>query len=906
MRYALILLSCALVLSGETFCLGEPTPPQAQVQPKKPGFFQRLFHRSGSSDSSSPPRTEKAAADLDQDIDRRFYNPYPKNPVAFGESVTKKSTWMFDPPTAPPSAYPPGKPSALDFKISPPYQIGDFFRTLGSWVTFGYWSRPDKQDDVASVHVAFLGIRAWDDLKGKLETNFSLDANTALTKVVPVVGASSQNFVNVSNTALSASGPAVANAPAMTTAPTTPTTLITADPGSVLTPITGITARQTTLGLDPLQQYRTAQALMQNVAMLNSTIANAPHHEDYDAYVVSLQVTLLPHRRNGAYDVYTDITFVDAADSYANQPAQAGHSGKQMMPQPGETAPDKLISSTTPKPPAVPRVIPLLVTDDLEAVSGTRANRRIMQLSAALSAATPQIAGNGTYQNYTDAINKFMGEETNALVTVARLQENIFRVRFGADVQADSKHLGMVPQAHTVHLLLLYPKQAAKTPAATTGTGYYSCDAIAITHMREADTGRLLRRPSYCDVGRSFYDAVKPFVDAHIFTPDLYRRDNLLELSNYVRLNEYQSFQARAETLLHPAINWTMAQQFLPPSQMINSRPGADYRLKNDALVMSLWSSLSQIFGQSVYSTDNIFFEPVKKADPPSPPQFNSAKPTAVEVLLLDDGTQMTGALTDVSGATPANVSSISVWLGVAGGKDNLFARKITPDASSNLILEFDSLSKYGITPPNDMKMTIQIPEKAADSSPQKAAAAKSAAPPAAPNLHTINVKYQLIDPAHKPASTKTKPVQVALLAHLSSSTQTVTTTGGGTGAFSFSVKVDDAGKVDPSKPTVPPAYKNYIVTVKGAGLSTQPPAGILAGDLIDPSVPIDIKVAGDGQFRVFGDTLVTLQLANIEPGNKITISLDPGDPYDKLNQPMGTTDTLEIKVDTAAATSKR
>ena len=166
----------------------------------------------------------------------------------------------------------------------------------------------------------------------------------------------------------------------------------------------------------------------------------------------------------------------------------------------------------------------------------------------------------------------------------------------------------------------------------------------------------------------------------------------------------------------------------------------------------------------------------------------------------------------------------------------------------------------------------------------------------AAPTKTAIEIPIKFQQTKDEPKS-EPKPVKVKLLANLKSSSKTITKMANGTGTYTFSVKVDQDGKLDPNKPNYKPAYKNFIVTVKGAGLSKQPADFIAVGTPIDPSAPITITSTGDGVFKVYGDTLVTLNLQNIEAANKITITLDTGEFFDKNNQPGGDTDSLEVEV---------
>lgn len=857
MRLTLLFLTCALVFPVQPLCHAQ------EAAPPKQSFWKRLFTRSGSTSSSTSPQVRTPA-----ETEVPQYHPYPEMPLVLQDSASA--------PASSPPPYPPtSAPTSLGRSLYWAHKTSDFFRALGSILIFR--GKPAKQDNVASVHMAILGIRAWDDLKKDLETKFTLQPADALKAVVPIVGASAETEVSVNNTSLRVAGPAPAAAPAFTNVPNVTTLIPSTDLSAALAPPTSVTVRNSgATALDPFLQYRTAQSLLQNVTLLNNTIASAPLNDSYDPYVISLQVTLMPHKRDGAYDVYTDITFVDGANHYHE--GSVGHaSAKQGY---GLLAdPAYLVNETST---LVPRVIPLLVTDDLEAVSGSNATRKINQFAAALAAATPQVSGTGSYQKYTDAINKFIGEETNALVTVARLQENVFRVRFGANVQANKEHLGMVPQAHTVHLLLLFPKKARYPDVDAHGkqATYYNCNAVAITHMREAKTGRLLRRPTLMDVSRSYYEAVKSMTDADIFTKDIYREENLLELANYVRLNEYRNFQAKAETLMKPEITFTMAQQYLTPGPNARRKP-IDYRWKNDAIVMSLWASLSQIFGRSVYSTDNVIFSPVK------PPAELKPNHHAAGILATDDGTKLTTTYSGLANLSPSNLSGLKVWLEIhdpmssgallnppkddkarPGTKPAATAASDTAHppvpkltllpskapaltATSGLALEFDSPKKYGLqSDTTNCALYVQMPDE----------------------TKAVPANFYMVDhvSADKPVAKSTVTVKASSL--------TIMKKADGTGAYTFNLGIA------PSTP-----YSSYTVTMSGAGLGNQ--GGATLTQLTNTTAATTTMTqSGDGEYQVnFAITdpnkvkgsvnsLFNLALQNFDASNKFVITVKPGE----------------------------
>lgn len=1007
MRSALVLLSCALVFSGETICLGESPPAAAQAQPPKQSFWKRLFQRSGGKEEAVEEEAGMGEGDM---VAPHFYQ-HARN-TAHPESRPS------DQPRVDVTSGFNQKPDNLNGKLFSRINLNpkNWLSGLGTLFTF---REPKNQDDVASVHLAFLGIRPWGEIKSELETKFTLDGATALTKVLPVVGAASSSLLDVDNAAVRLSGPAAPNAPSLNNAPATPTSLIPADPSAALaTGISGVTPRSATLGQETIMQYRAAQALMQNVALLNNTIKNAPLNKKYEPYVVSLQVTLMPYSRDQPYDVYTDITFLDAlSDGHT-------HSGNEKK--------------------LVPRVVPLLVTDDLESVSSSRASRKIMQLNAALAAAVPQISGSGSYQKYKDAMEKFMGEETNALVTVARMQDNIFRVRFGASVQATKKKYAVIPQAHTIHLLLLYPKTAGKD----TEEQFYTCNAVAITELREASTGNLLRKPRLGEIQTAFSDAVKPLVDAQIFKPELYRADNLLELTNYVRLNDYVSFQNLAVDLLTRNMNWLMSTDLsnqalsypvaptpaYPAGYSILLSKERDYEKKSRDLVMMLWSSLSQIFGRSFYSTDTVDL-PVAKH--PKLAQHPGS------VLATDDGTKLTLRYTGLKNLDATTLPEVKVQLNVSPTEWRPYSGVMLPPASPkpgagadeqakrDAITQADEATNAAIQKANmanaeaDAKAllhkaaedTHQQARKAAETAQKtaaektkhskkvaadpkatpaakeaaareetdavaaataakkaeadlKAAAEKAAADAVAaaqaaanavqelfakedadskahdslPLLHepvtllptkalsldatsALLVEFESLKkynkdpekasyvmqvevPETKPAlvnlqrttPTADKPTPAKSGASLKASTMTITKKADGTGTYSFSLVIKSAG------------YKNYTLSLNGAGLATQTLSPVQLATGPNAATPV-VQQTGDGEYSITSNNpapaettplalqcQIPLSLQNFDASNKLFITVSAGEKINPKDNSVPPEDPAKLEVNVVEA----
>ena len=122
-----------------------------------------------------------------------------------------------------------------------------------------------------------------------------------------------------------------------------------------------------TLGQEPLLKFWTAAALYQEVQLLNRYVQDAAIPEGFTAYVVRLQVSLLPWARNEPYDAYADISFFRGDFCHENRIEETPKCD-------GQTSQNEV------------RILPLLVTDDIEAALEARSYDRIRQLALALSA----------------------------------------------------------------------------------------------------------------------------------------------------------------------------------------------------------------------------------------------------------------------------------------------------------------------------------------------------------------------------------------------------------------------------------------------------------------------------------------------------------------------------------------
>jgi len=184
------------------------------------------------------------------------------------------------------------------------------------------------------------------------------------------------------------------------------------------------------LCVDPLLKYLAATALYQEVQLLNRYIKDAAIDPNYSPYLVRLQVSLMPRMMDEPFDAYLTISFFP---------------GEFEVPAKSKASANNRI-----------RVLPILVTDDIEAAIHNHSLDQVRQFAVTLSAAIHRIQAGADVQKMTDQLQSVLGRDLNSTFTVARLSDNTIRCRFGAQYQSNSKY-AMIPQTHNVTLVLLIP-----------------------------------------------------------------------------------------------------------------------------------------------------------------------------------------------------------------------------------------------------------------------------------------------------------------------------------------------------------------------------------------------------------------------------------------------------------------
>lgn len=269
--------------------------------------------------------------------------------------------------------------------------------------------------------------------------------------------------------------------------------------------------------VDPILRHQAAVALNQEVQILNAYLKHI-EPRGYKAYVIRLQVGVTPYARNQPYDAYATFGFFKRgkgtgetmpASVVTEAPADKKATDKKALPE-GEA---KLGSARDPKPPIV---VPLLVSDNLEAALHARTIEQVRQFALGLAAMLQGVGIEGEFERLVRRLESVFGSDINSLLTVGKTAPNVLRVRFGAMNQPDSRY-AMVPRNNFVTALMLVE---------TNDVAAYGADGIQIGmigELRHATTGKtlplrssgVLYPPKILDINKTFHTR---FTDRDLFT----------------------------------------------------------------------------------------------------------------------------------------------------------------------------------------------------------------------------------------------------------------------------------------------------------------------------------------------------------------------------------------------------
>lgn len=281
----------------------------------------------------------------------------------------------------------------------------------------------DRQNEIASIHVAVTSVRPWEEYVEAMQPKFTLSAEQALDKVLATTLAQNEQIARGFGVAVQGTvfGGELVN-PATNEAgfPTGLSPVAAKDVPSGF----GLGTNRVTV--EPTLQHRAALALYQEVQILNRAFRDAVEFEGFTPYVVRLQVSVIPRRRDAPYDVNSDLSF------FVGSP--------KLQLEPGDYHGDV-------------KVLPMLATDAIESALHARSDERLRNISLALSAVLPSSSLGARLSHFRDQLESQLGRDYNSTFTIARVTDNAVRCRFGAISQSSSRY-SLVPQNHFVTLIV--------------------------------------------------------------------------------------------------------------------------------------------------------------------------------------------------------------------------------------------------------------------------------------------------------------------------------------------------------------------------------------------------------------------------------------------------------------------
>jgi len=413
---------------------------------------------------------------------------------------------------------------------------------------------PERADDMAdagSVHLAVLAVAPWSDYASALQPDFSLDSDSAVQEVARDSRWQSQkNFSNMQagaqSTLLNQPSDPVGLVPAVPAGPLYPLPdgTVQFPPPSASSPAAGSDSESPHIGPDSMLKYTAATALYQEVQLLNRHIRDAAIPAGFRPYMVRLQLSLMPSRRHAPYDAYTTLSFFipgergNTLDLGVSAPVLVRSTSDGIFQQPFGNG---------------PKVLPLVVTDNLEASVQSRSIDRVRGLTASMlefekySLAGGQVSsfiGEVVKPMYSAMLAKAMrdevfGRDLNSLLTVARLSENTLRIRLGAMQEATANY-AMVPRNHNITLLLMLPEGAPSL-----------VEVVAKTVLVDTENGETLYSPGE----QRKAERLALFQRTWKLSP--LRLDTLATLHALAQQNDQKSFSSLLRASLppeHPAL----------------------------------------------------------------------------------------------------------------------------------------------------------------------------------------------------------------------------------------------------------------------------------------------------------------------------------------------------------------
>jgi hypothetical protein len=556
-------------------------------------------------------------------------------------------------------------------------------------IIFGCHStHPTNVSDLGSTQVAALSVTSWNDYRALLSPKFDLTAQGALAEAVPDTRAlesaildafRAQGAVRLAPNEVLLPGFGTPTAPAGSPegAPATEpgvTAAGAAPPASSLT--TGsariapealpTSASAKSLQGDAFLRYMAATALFQEVKLLERYVMDAVEHQGYESVIVRLQITNQPFSDQHPYDTYANLAFF--CDPVAPEVAHIETNGFKAVPAVPE--------------PRLPIVIPLLVTDQVEAALLAGRTEELRELALTLAAAFAGIGGQASLEKIDQAIQRTAGRSYRSLFTVGRLADNMLRIRIAARTIPDASNkpggFGYETMArnHFVTVLVLVPRDDAVARVNGEQTVYLatryeyrdpkSGRPFGVGRNVQGDSDALKHR-IFDRIANGGYDQISAQLHHRTTGPQDAHR-----LATLAQGNEYQPFLDKAREV---------ADTHTDPKTNQNPIDSTARRLYMDLNVAKLGTNFDSTKFQVRMPTN-------------TEPTFGAA-----QVYMIDNGEFTEAVIDGVSRIDPARVTATwkDVQPSVPESKVTLGSTSAELRGTSQLVVRFPSLMKLKV-----------------------------------------------------------------------------------------------------------------------------------------------------------------------------------------------------------------
>lgn len=567
-----------------------------------------------------------------------------------------------------------------------------------------------RQMDAGSAHVAVLAVAPWADYVSKLQPDFSVSSEDALKLALPVTSTREETMINAILATLKIAAPTTTLTSSETSKTADGKTTETSEtkketkPGDTSKaekpggedqkPTTDKAKISGTLAVDPMMHRLTALALFQEAKLVSLRMIDTAVPKDYTPYMVSLQITLMPNARREPYDAYTTITFVPT-------------SAPQMS-----AAYDAVAKQQKYDPTKEVRVVPLLVTDNIESARRADLTQQLVDLSLAATAMAGNTGVSGSVRKQLNRLVSSQSHDFNSLMTVARLSENSIRVRLGA--MHANERFAVIPRTHNITLVVMVPKGVEElsyiartqlndavhgTPLSTGTTGMlgWRYENVAAEWIRDYELPKdigyyyeltsLAQAADYAGFRKHLQDAV--FSDA--------KCDSRCKLQDKTERQHWE--KQSAEHLKAQRAAWEKEQARaarenrrpdLPEPQDRERRCDCDYlgidyseSFRNDA-IDRIWADVSNFIGMGQHSKGQFVLPSVSETKRRFFPK--------VAVTPVDDTTATRVAIRGSRFLDPARVHARLRVVKKDGSTYYLEPAEIKPSGTDGLELKFASL----------------------------------------------------------------------------------------------------------------------------------------------------------------------------------------------------------------------